>query len=58
MNQQDKVVLTVEEVAVKLRVDPRTVYRMIEQGTLRAVRVGRLWRIPKESLARYLNGRE
>ena len=56
MKQQDKDVLTVEEVAVKLRVDPRTVYRTIEQGTLQAIRVGRLWRIPKESLERYLRG--
>lgn len=56
MKQQDKAVLTVEEVAAKLRVDPRTIYRTIEQGALQAVRVGRLWRIPKESLDRYLRG--
>lgn len=56
MKQQVKVVMTVEEVAKKLRVDPRTVYRMIEQGMLQAIRVGRLWRIPKESLDRLLRG--
>lgn len=58
MKQQDKVVMTVEEVAKKLRVDPRTVYRMIEQGMLQAIRVGRLWRIPQESLDRLLRRNE
>lgn len=58
MKQQVKVVMTVEEVAKKLRVDPRTVYRMIEQGMLQAIRVGRLWRIPQESLDRLLRRNE
>lgn len=58
MKQQDRVVLTVEEVADRLLLNPRTVYRMIDQGELHAVRAGRLWRIPKESLARYLKGKD
>lgn len=42
--------LRVREVADQLRVDPRTVYRMIERGELRAVRTGRSWRVEADSL--------
>ena len=48
--------LKVAEVASRLRVDQRTVYRMIRRGQLRAVRVGRLFRIPAEALKAYLAG--
>jgi len=42
------------EVARILRVTPRTVERYCKQGKLRAVKVGRLWRIPKSSLEEFL----
>ncbi len=47
--------LKVAEVAAKLRVDPRTVYRMIDRGELPAIRVGRLIRIPTKALETILN---
>ena len=49
----------VVEVAERLRVDPRTVYNVIASGDLRAIKVGRLWRIPADALEDYLgaNGR-
>jgi excisionase family DNA binding protein len=42
------------EVARILRVTLRTVERYCKQGKLRAVKVGRLWRIPKSSLEEFL----
>lgn len=45
---------TVPEVAKKLRVDPRLLYREIEAGRLEAVRIGRLIRITNEQLDSYL----
>jgi excisionase family DNA binding protein len=56
MKQALSDILTVEEVAEQLRVDPRTVYRMIQEKALHAVRAGRLWRVPKASLEEYLKG--
>jgi excisionase family DNA binding protein len=38
------------EVARILRVTPRTVERYCKQGKLRAVKVGRRWRIPRSAL--------
>jgi excisionase family DNA binding protein len=48
--------MSVEQVAARLRVHPITVYRMIERGLLRAVRVSGLWRVSGEALAAYLFG--
>jgi excisionase family DNA binding protein len=42
------------EVARILRVTVRTVERYCSQGKLRAVKVGRLWRIPRSSLEEFL----
>jgi excisionase family DNA binding protein len=42
--------LTVAEVAERLRIHPMTVRRHIKSGKLRATRVGRSVRVPEESL--------
>jgi excisionase family DNA binding protein len=41
---------SVREVADELGVHPETVRRLIHEGRLDAVRVGRLLRVPRESL--------
>lgn len=40
-------VYTVEEVAAIFRIPKRTVRRLIHQGELPAIRLGRLYRVPK-----------
>lgn len=47
-------VLTVGEVAAKLRVSDESVYRLVRTGQLRSVRIGGLWRIPQEALDSFL----
>lgn len=47
---------TVEEVAKRMRVTPRTIREEIKRGKLKATRVGRFWRITAEALARYERG--
>ena len=49
--------VTVQEVAASLRVSKMTVYRLIKQGELPAVRVGRGYRIREEDVRRFLNRR-
>jgi excisionase family DNA binding protein len=46
--------LTVGEVAAALRVSNMTVYRLINAGQLKAVRVGRSFRLRPEDLDAYL----
>lgn len=51
----DDELLTVEDVAVRLRVDEATVRRMADQGQFAgAFKVGRLWRIPEQGVKDYI----
>ena len=46
--------LTVAEVAAAMRVSKMTVYRLVHNGDLPAVRVGRSFRVVEEDLNEYL----
>ncbi|WP_338748545.1 helix-turn-helix domain-containing protein [Janibacter alittae] len=46
--------LTVAEVASIMRVSKMTVYRMVHNGDLPAVRVGRSFRVPEDAVHTYL----
>ena len=48
--------VTVAEVANLLRVSNMTVYRLIQAGSLPAVRVGRSYRLREDDVDRYLAG--
>ena len=47
--------LTVLEVADQLRVSTMTVYRLIKSGELRAVRVGKSYRLREDDVDAYLS---
>ena len=46
--------LTVAEVATLMRVSRMTVYRLIRRGQLKAIRVGRNYRVRENDLELYL----
>ncbi|HEY6795661.1 MAG TPA: helix-turn-helix domain-containing protein [Kineosporiaceae bacterium] len=46
--------LTVAEVASMMRVSRMTVYRLVHNGVLPAVRVGRSFRVPEQAVHDYL----
>lgn len=46
--------LTVAEVAVIMRVSKMTVYRLVHQGELEAIRIGRAFRVPEPAVNIYL----
>jgi excisionase family DNA binding protein len=46
--------LTVSELAASLRVSDMTIYRLITGGDIRAVKIGRSYRIPIESVEEWL----
>lgn len=47
-------VLTVKEAAEALKTTRQQIRRMIQSGELPAVKVGREWRIPEESVETFL----
>jgi len=48
--------LTPGQVARQLQVKERTVSEWLKTGRMRGVRVGRLWRVPEESVQAFLAG--
>jgi excisionase family DNA binding protein len=50
----DRVFLTVYEIAATMRVSKMTVYRLIHEGELESIRVGRSFRVPEDSFHAYL----
>lgn len=47
--------MNVEEVSSFLRVTPQTVYNMLRDGRIRASKVGREWRFPRETVLEFLH---
>ena len=51
----EEIVYTVDEAAAIFRVPPETVRRLIRRGDLPAIRLGRIYRIPKSVIDRYFD---
>jgi excisionase family DNA binding protein len=51
----EETVYTVDEAAAIFRVPPETVRRLIRRGDLPAIRLGRIYRIPKSAIDRYFD---
>lgn len=49
-------VLRIGEVARFLRCDPSTVYDMVARGDLPVIRLGRVFRVSREALGRFVAG--
>lgn len=47
-------ILTVPEVSELLCVGKNRVYSLLESGQLKGFRIGRIWKIPKESVELYV----
>jgi len=47
--------LTTEEVLSCLKVNPRTIYRLIKTGELPAIRIGRQWRFRRADLEEWID---
>ena len=47
--------LTTEEVLGCLKVNPRTIYRLIKTGELPAIRIGRQWRFRRSNLDEWID---
>lgn len=50
-------VLKVREVAEHFGCDADTIYKMVREGSIRAIHVGRHLRVPESALADYIAGR-
>lgn len=54
MNYTEDEILTVHDVAEILYIGKNTVYSLLQSGELRAFRLGKSWRIPRECLNQFI----
>jgi len=47
---------TPEEIAANLKVSRKTIYNWIQEGRLKAIKIGHFWRISESELNRLLAG--
>jgi excisionase family DNA binding protein len=49
--------LTLKEVAQLLRLSPQTLYKMLRDGSISAVKIGSQWRFDQEQIRSWLQSR-
>jgi excisionase family DNA binding protein len=55
MSEQDHEILTLEEVAIYLRLKPQTIYKWAQEKKIPAVKLGKEWRFRRSILDRWLD---
>lgn len=50
--------ITAKDIAIRLRVSPMTVYRMLETGEIPSMRFGRLYRVYRDQFEAWLEAKE
>ena len=46
--------ITVDELCELLRISHNAAYRILSSGQLDCFKIGRIWKIPRESISRYI----
>ena len=54
---QERVLLTVEEAARRLRIGRTTAYRLVAEGQLASIQIGHLRRIPVDAVTSFVQNR-
>ncbi|OYD08489.1 helix-turn-helix domain-containing protein [Paludifilum halophilum] len=54
----DQEVLTVAQVAKYLQISEMTTYKLVQEGTIPAFKIGRHWRVKKEDLTEFIEKRK
>lgn len=54
MENASTVLITVEELCEELMIGKNAAYKLLISGELKGFRIGRIWKIPRESLTDYL----
>ncbi|MBO4780037.1 MAG: helix-turn-helix domain-containing protein [Selenomonadaceae bacterium] len=54
MENLEQSLMTLEELCDALMIGKNAAYRLLKEGKIKAFRIGRIWKIPRSSLAEYL----
>ncbi len=55
MEKVSETLMTIEDVSEELMVGRNAVYQLLESRKLKGFRIGRIWKIPRKSIAEYIN---
>lgn len=55
MSQETKLIYSLDEVQSILQVTRRTLYTYIKSGKLKAVKIGKYWRVPSDALQQLIS---
>ena len=47
-------ILTIEELMELLYIGKNTAYKLLKSGEIKAFRIGKIWKIPRESVNEYI----
>lgn len=50
MNNSSSTLITVEELCEELLIGKNLVYKLLANGSIKGFRIGRIWKIPRQSL--------
>jgi excisionase family DNA binding protein len=56
-SRQERLLLTVEEAARRLRIGRTTAYRLVAEGELASIQIGHLRRIPVDAVTAFVQAR-
>lgn len=51
---QETLVLSVQEVAVRLQISESMTYQLLRNGIIKGFKIGSVWKIPSESLHQFI----
>jgi len=50
----DDAIMTVEDLMDTLKIGKNTAYQLLNDGEIKAFRIGRIWKIPRDSLSEFI----
>ena len=54
MNNSSSTLITVEELCEELLIGKNLAYKLLANGTIKAFRLGRTWKIPRQSINEFI----
>ena len=57
MENVEQPLMTLEELCEALMIGKNAAYRLLKEGKIKAFRIGRIWKIPRSSLMKYLRSK-
>ena len=55
MNNESKTLLTVDQMCQLLNIGKNSAYKLLQSGEIQCFKIGRIWKIPKDSIDKFIS---